>query len=317
VHKPHFMLARFTPHGALDVTFGVGGRVATLLADADLFSNPVITAVTRQANGRYVAAGSFVSGSSLLDDILVARFHSTGTFDTSFGNGGMTRLDVAGQRDAGMALVLQPVDGKIVVAGMATVGGNENFVLVRYNTNGHLDQTFGFGGGVTTDFQGADVARAVIVQPDDAILVTGGAGNQAAAALARYRPDGQLDASFGNGGTVMTDISGGEGRAIALRGNGQIVVSGVTRVTGQFFGDMLVAQYTSDGTLDTTFGREGLAVTDFDDQVDAGRADVAFVVAIQPDDKIVAAGVADFNQTGSFAITRYLVPTRCGPGIEC
>ena len=80
---------------------------------------------------------------------------------------------------------------------------------------------------------------------------------------------------------------------------------------------MLVAQYTSDGALDATFGREGLVATDFDQRVDEGRADVAFAVAIQPDDKIVAAGVADVNETGSFAIARYLVATRCGPGIEC
>jgi uncharacterized delta-60 repeat protein len=314
---PHFLLARFTPQGTLDAGFGIGGRVATPLPNNEPAVTPVIAAVTRQANGRYVAAGTFVGspGGVPSDDILVARFHAGGSYDTSFGIGGLARLDVAGQHDAGAALVVQPGDGKIVVAGSATIAGNRNFVVVRYDTTGHLDPTFGFGGGVTTDIQGEDVARAIAVQPDGAFVVTGSASNQLA--LARYRHDGLPDASFGGDGTVMTDVGGGEGRAIALRANGQIVVAGVTRITKQFFGDMLVAQYTSDGALDTTFGREGLAVTDFDQQVDAGRADVAFAVAIQADDKIVAAGVADVNQTGSFAVVRHLVATRCGPGMEC
>jgi uncharacterized delta-60 repeat protein len=213
--KNHFVLARFTPHGALDAGFGIGGRLATPLPSSDPFVNPVISAVTRQANGRYVVAGTFVTGGSLFDDILVARFTPNATYDTSFGSGGFVRLDVAGQRDTGAALVIQPGDGKIVVAGNATIAGNQNIVVVRYDTTGHLDPTFGFGGGVTTDIQGEDVARAIVMQPDGALVVTGSAGGQLA--LARYRPDGLPDASFGGDGTVMTDVGGGEGRAITLR----------------------------------------------------------------------------------------------------
>jgi uncharacterized delta-60 repeat protein len=101
--------------------------------------------------------------------------------------------------------------------------------------------------------------------------------------------DGDLDKSFGAGGKVITDFSGGEDEAtaVALQSDGKIVAVGSTikAIVGAKR-DFALARYNPDGTLDTTFGSVGKVATDF------GNADIALAVAIQPDGKIIAAGKA-------------------------
>src|SRR5439155_24908643 len=96
------------------------------------------------------------------------------------------------------AAALQP-DGKIVVAGTASYDTSDDFGLLRYETNGSLEEGFGVGGKVTTDFGGGDQARAVVIQPDGRIVAAGytsiGPGGRNYA-LARYLSDGSLDSNF-------------------------------------------------------------------------------------------------------------------------
>jgi uncharacterized delta-60 repeat protein len=116
-------------------------------------------------------------------------------------------------------------------------------------------------------------------------------------ALVRYNPDGTLDPSFGSGGRVRTDISGGNDRArsMALQPDGKIIVAGtVVPIGGK--GDFGLARYDPNGTLDTTFGRGGMMMTDF-----SGQFDVNYAVAVQPDGQIIAAGWGALQ----FSLARY------------
>jgi uncharacterized delta-60 repeat protein len=132
--------------------------------------------------------------------------------------------------DAGAnAAVVQ--DGKVVAAGFAVVGATVDFALARYHRDGALDRSFGTGGRVTTDFGGGDQAQALVVQADGKLVAAGftnaGAGEDFA--LARYRPNGTLDPTFGTGGKVTTDFAGGEDRAEALVvQGGRLVAAGST-----------------------------------------------------------------------------------------
>jgi uncharacterized delta-60 repeat protein len=243
-----------------------------------------------------------------------------GDLDLTFGVGGKVKTDFSGLEDRATGVAVQQ-DGKIVVVGFSSLvatpatQGNSDFLIARYNYNGNLDNTFGTGGKVTTDFFGeSDTAQALLIQPDGKILVAGSALNLGTAgngtsldyALARYNPNGTLDASFGNGGKVTTDFefttfgrSGVDfGNDVALAPNGKIVVAGYSIHNGDYF--FSVARYNSNGSLDTSFGNNGRVLTR-----SSTSENIAYAVAIQPDGKIVIAGYLYSQPDYDFAVVRY------------
>jgi uncharacterized delta-60 repeat protein len=151
------------------------------------------------------------AGLALALGVPLAAWAASGDLDATFGTGGKVTTDFAGGTDEAHGVVIQPLDGKIVAAGEAKTSYGEDFALARYSPNGTLDTTFGTGGLVTTDFNGRDdVAFAVALQSDGKIVAAGQAQSSygQAFALARYNPDGTLDATFGRGGKVTTAFTG-------------------------------------------------------------------------------------------------------------
>lgn len=174
---------------------------------------------------------------------------------------------------------------------------------------GDLDTTFGLAGMVSDDFGGGDNSvNCIALQPDGKILLGGGIGN--GFGLARYRRDGSLDVTFGNGGVVTTPLPGlpgyntGAVEAMVLLPDGRIVVAGTSISNYEYNTDFVVARYHADGSPDAAFGDGGITVTDF-----FGEYDLAHAVAVQADGKIVAAGAAnrDGGTRASFALARYNV----------
>jgi uncharacterized delta-60 repeat protein len=238
-----------------------------------------------------------------------------GDLDPTFGNGGSVTTDFQHSTDIANAVARQS-DGKLVVAGTTYMNNDfsgEDFALIRYNSDGTIDGTFGVNGRVTTDFPGlaADIS-AVVIQPDGKILVAGGAFPLFVFAgdfkLARYNSDGSLDTSFGSGGIVTTSFPGQGSYAfsLALQADGKIIAAGTDFVNfssdDSSNTDFGLARYNPDGSPDTTFGNGGQVTTDFD-----GFNDDVFSVLIQTDGKIVAVGSAK-NPTNfyDFATARYL-----------
>ena len=179
--------------------------------------------------------------------------------------------------------------------------------------SGALDPSFGPGGKVTTDFDGAsDEARALVVQADGTILAAGGAGiaNNLDFALARYLPDGTLDPSFGTGGKVTTDFGhNDEADALIVQADGALVVAGTTGIGLSSDHNFALARYLPDGTLDPSFGTGGKVTTDFD-----GHDDWAEALAVQADGTLVAAGNATFPATrADFALAHYLADGTLDP----
>jgi uncharacterized delta-60 repeat protein len=143
---------------------------------------------------------------------------------------------------------------------------------------GQLDSGFANGGKARTDVGGADWAEAVGVAPGGDVLVAGGSGSDVA--LARYDAAGRLDATFGERGTVVTDLGGGDDVAAALvvQRDGRIVVA------GQQGPDLMLARYSVDGRLDASFGREGVVVQDL------GGRERALALFLRPDGRLVVVG---------------------------
>src|SRR5262245_24776778 len=292
-----FAVTRYNTDGTLDTSFGVRGIVTT-----DFGGNfEGAWSVALQTDGKIVAAGLTVNG---INSFALARYHSDGTPDASFGTGRRVTTGVPNVSATAFSVALQP-DEKIVVAGWASIDGGADFALARFNSTGTLDTSFGTGGRVVTDFpdsQGLSLASvlSVAVQPDGKNVAAGDAklDGKYDFTLARYNTNGTLDASFGTGGRVITDFGGGDdgAEAVALQPDGKIVAAGFAR--GVDFG---LARYNDDGTLDAGFGTGGRVTTDF-----AGLSDTAYAVAVQPDGKIVAAGSAVFAGRGfDFAVARY------------
>src|SRR5215471_13497714 len=231
-----------------------------------------------------------------------AAIASDGDLDLSFGNAGkVTTAFFSGTSRVFLLDIVSSVaiqsDGKIVAAGKVDqappqVGIDSVFGLARYSPDGSLDQSFGSGGKVVTEFSGGSAAiSAVAIQPDGKIVAMGSVSPAPADlvdsefALARFNPDGSPDVGFGIGGSVITALPGSSGAqqilALALQSDGRIVATG----TNSF--NFTLGRYNPDGSLDSSFGSGGLVTTSI-----SSFFNLAHSIAIQPDGRIVAVGAA-------------------------
>ncbi|MCA3749091.1 MAG: hypothetical protein IN808_08140, partial [Rubrobacter sp.] len=164
---------------------------------------------------------------------------------------------------------------------------------------GDLDTTFSSDGRLTTDFGSVtDRVNDVAIQDNGKVVAAGitqsvNGDGTIDFALARYNPNGSLDATFGSGGRVVTSFGAGDDHAyaIAIQGDGKIVVAGSSG------GDFALARYRANGNPDTTFSGDGRLTTDF-----GSASDVAYGLALQADGRIVAAGQ---TSQSDFALARY------------
>ncbi|MBI4319572.1 MAG: hypothetical protein HY675_13875 [Chloroflexi bacterium] len=268
--------------GDLDRAFGGSGIVRT---DFGAEADDEAGAVAVQSDGKIVVVGSTRAARSFKRTFAVARYNSNGTLDATFGVGGKVVTNVAGDnfsRDSARDVVLLP-DGRILVVGVSAAG----FALARYNCDGALNNTFGIGGLVRTDFGPGTIAEAnaAAVQPDGKIVVVGlrrFLGNTDIA-IARYNADGTPDQTFGADGKNVESFGGNEGATdVVLQSDGKIVVSVSVEFGGDF--DFAVARFESNGLPDITFGAQGLA------RIRGPSNEEASALAFHIGGKIVAVG---------------------------
>ena len=287
-----FTVARLHPDGSLDDTFAGDGT-----AVADFGGNDQGQAAALQPDGKIVVVGA----TDLMSNtrMAVARFSPDGSLDATFAPGG---ADGDGKKVFGIgeqpmsptAVVLQP-DGRIVVVGCCDLA--YDFAVTRLNRDGSVDGT----SFENTDFGGQDSPNAVALQPDGKIVVAGDtipSGSPPRMAVARYNLDGTLDDAFG--GTGMRTFGAGEivsAQAVQVQPDGRIVVAGY----GNDDIDFVVTRLNSDASFDTTFGAGGTSTIDF------GLVEGAFAAVLQPDGKIVVAGIAQPSGSDTdFAAARLL-----------
>jgi uncharacterized delta-60 repeat protein len=274
-----FCAIRLSPTGTLDASFDGDGRRVLPIAT----NNDIAYAVAVQTDGKIVLGGECNNGDP---DFCVVRLNTNGSTDTTFG-GGVVTLTIPNRSEVVRALAIQP-DGKIVLAGDCSNGSNNDFCIVRLNTNGTPDNAFGMSSASTSDIGGGnDRATALAIQPDGKIVAAGfcrGATNIDFCAL-RVNSDGSPDPTFGSDGNVIVAVGSNDdfGNAIALQADGKIVL------TGECFNadeDVCTLRLNSDGGVYASFSADGQVVESFGSaSSDSGRA-----VAIQPDGKIVVAG---------------------------
>lgn len=250
----------------------------------------------------------FIFVFSILNLTLYFSKAQTGTLDNTFGTGGYTATQIVtnsiGFNAYAKALVIQ-TDGKIVTTGYVNCDNHtcyDDIVLVRYNNNGTIDNTFGVNGIVITNFgtNTDDQANAVALQNDGKIVIAGSSGNNTIDfALARYNSDGTLDNTFGTGGKVTTSFGSASALAygMIIQPDGKIVAVGRGGISSP---DFALARYNSDGSLDASFGTGGKVLTDF-----SNAYDDALSVALMNDGRLVVSGHSQSITGDKFALARY------------
>jgi uncharacterized delta-60 repeat protein len=300
-----FAVVRYRPDGALDRSFGGDGIVTTDLTARE----DAATGVAIQPDGKIVVAGS-AAGARGRARFAVVRYERNGALDGSFGDDGSVTVRVAAGGDDDASDVAIGPDGRIVVVG--TSSSLHAIAVARLDATGELDPTFGGDGKLTwAPGEGFASGSAVALQPDGRIVVAGQSWTESAfdgIVVLRYEPEGTLDEGFGVDGvgtaefTTGTDGGGDGAGGVALQPDGKIVVAGDAGGLAEYTSRFGLARFGDDGVLDATFGGDGTVRTNFTRWDDNAKD-----LAIQPDGKIVAVGVAGFGWGGlsTFALARY------------
>jgi uncharacterized delta-60 repeat protein len=174
-----FCVARYRPDGRLDRHFARNGKLVS--------RKPGGARAVALADGKIVVAGI---GGDIFGPFAVERYNLDGSLDRTFSDNGRVIAHMGHGEESGQAIVVQP-DGRIVVAGYTNVPheggdtGNGAFALVRFRPHGAIDETFGLGGKVLTEFsEGLALGMAMAQQRNGKIVVAGWAGGDFG--VARY-----------------------------------------------------------------------------------------------------------------------------------
>jgi uncharacterized delta-60 repeat protein len=279
-----FIVARYESNGTLDRTFDRDGIVTTPigLGSESAFDLAV------QKDGKIVAAGLAYTGAD--SDLALVRYDTDGRLDKTFDDDGLVTTPLGGtDRDGAYGLALQD-DGSIVVVGYAHASNGGVVAVARYRADGTPDLTFDGDGFLTIDVDsGDDEFNAVVVQPNGRIVAAGTAsdGDISRFLVTRFLTDGQRDAAFGADGIVLTQAgaSTDSARALALQPDGKLLVGGVAQV-GRNISRSAIVRYTTDGSVDRSFGHDGFVLTD-----EGEPNETTYAVAAGADSTIVAAGL--------------------------
>jgi uncharacterized delta-60 repeat protein len=294
-----FAVSLYNPEGILDTTFGKNGIVNTPIGNSEDRANSAVI----QDDGKIIAAGNSNNGSN--DDFAIARYNMNGTLDSTFGTNGIVITPIGTSDDAALSVISQK-DKKIIAAGYSDKAKYRVFAIVRYNIDGTLDKTFGENGIVTTPVGTSDdVAYSSTLQTDGKIVVAGYSYYPSKYdddyKMVRLNPDGTLDNSFGKNGIITSaKTSNEEFNSVAIQKDGKIVTAGYLDSGDNAL--FAITRFNPDGTLDNTFGTDGIATKHFDTSSD----DYAKSIKVQSNGKIVVAGYTIHNIFKSaFAIARY------------
>jgi len=281
---------RLNANGTPDNTFGSGGYAITNISDTtDQFRSVVL-----MPDGKIVAAG--VTGPFNSYDIFIVRYNSNGIPDNTFGGGdGIVVTDILGGQNLLSALAVQP-DGKILT------GANNYFyddaTIMRFNADGTPDNTFSDDSKLTIIYADSAISFGdIIVQADGKLIVGASAGLfDGKSYLIRLNDDGSLDTTFDGDGIVDPSYCQScSGSLVRQLTNGQYLLGGSYYVSGND-AHYYIARHNADGTVDNTFGTNGILVPTID-AINHYMLDLK----IQTDGKLVVMGTQEDFTTTQFA----------------
>ncbi|MCL7765366.1 T9SS type A sorting domain-containing protein [Polaribacter sp. Z014] len=275
-----FSLVQYDSNGLLDTAFGTNGITILDINGSDEIANSSVL----QSDGKIITVGYT---SNTTTDIIVARFNSNGTLDTSYAINGIFTYNSGGDDYAKRVTILP--DNKILIGCEIS----SDYGVIKISETGIIETSFGTNGIVTTDLGLGDNLSGLQLQSDGKILIVGTSGKMGAGdgdvydkALIRYNSDGSLDTSFNATGIIFTSFENGKndgGYSINIQSDGKIIVNGSSEDI-QGFDKIALARYNINGSIDATFGTNGTTFTNYSDY------DLSFTSLIQNDGKIIIGG---------------------------
>jgi uncharacterized delta-60 repeat protein len=303
---------RFKSDGALDTTFGAGGRAVHRF---DPISGGEFDAVGVRSDGM-VLAGGWSSGNinGGLNGFAVRRFSVEGEVDSTVGINGVSRVALENLRAPGAGLFTS--DGKMLLSGLQFVGPDYVLTLSRFDTNGAPDATFGELGIATAEAVALATPTPSAVAVDSsgrmyATFTTRDTGSFTRLAVARFMSDGFADLGFGRNGIAFLTIGArGEAADIAIMRDGKVLIVGSSNEAN---GQGLIARLTENGAPDVTFGERGVLRA----SINGGIAPNSHIqVATLEGQTFITAGFESRNDRGDFTLARYTHLTTSAPAEE-
>ena len=291
----------FGQPGVLDQTFGINGKVLTSISPVSFEA----TSVAIQSDGKLVVLGH--TNKLTIGVFAVVRYQVNGSLDSSFANNGKFTYNLFTNNDRSQSIAVQP-DGKILIGGHAetnTSTGESDFILLRLTASGSLDSSFGTNGLVITDISGnsEDELFKIILTPTGQIFAGGytqnGSTSQNGFAIVKYTTNGSIDTTYGINGIATSYSMGAEtGGSMVMQADGKIIAaSSLDNATN--YGGFGAMRFTTSGSVDPSFGSNGLALYN----IETGP-DFVYNINLQVDGKILLAGEAYTNGIYQMAIIR-------------
>lgn len=290
-------VSRHNPDGSLDSTFGDNGKA--------IFGSGWIKSFAKdlklQEDGKIVMAGYRWNNST--GDFIMLRLNPNGSLDNTFGTNGIAIID-GGQTEVAESFDIDN-NGDFIISGYV----EDHFAMAKVKSNGSVDINFGNGGWVVTPFADfASYSHDTIVSSVDGRIILGGMildgyQNKYEYALAVYHPDGTLDTTFGDQGKLHfhVGIDNDFGMRILELKNGQILIGGHSwYATSPLRYEVAVARLNTNGSLDTTYGTNGIFKTRL---VENGTSYLAGIT-LQEDGKLVLTSTANEGNTYNFGLAR-------------
>ena len=288
----NFRLVRFKADGSVDSSFGSNGRVNTAVGNGS--SDNIGRNILLQPDGKIILAGNtYINGNS---DFIVLRYKTNGVLDSSYGTNGMTVTAIGNQSDNAYAIAMQQ-DGKVIHVGDHYDGTLWSLAVLRYDTSGHLDNTFGTLGQVVMPLGTGDIyGYSVLVQGSQKIVV--GAFSQTYNnTLLRFNSNGTPDNSFGNNGICYRSFATSDhANFIDTLSNGDIILANRSTLNNTY----AFAKFSSEGLLDTTIGDSGLVVV----TVNTGY-DYSMTVAVDGSNHIIIGGYTNTANGNNIVMARF------------
>jgi uncharacterized delta-60 repeat protein len=294
------VVAKLTPQGVLDTTFGAGGfAIKNVFVGAN---GEVTRGIVVQSTGKIVVAGA-VEHAGAADprdrDMFAARFNADGTLDTTFGTGGVAILDLSDGEvvgngfvaDSQWGLAVYPDDRLVISGGQKREGATDtDWAIVRLTANGARDTTFGTNGVFSLDVDNVNNnPRNPTILPDGSVISSGyyTSNGVILPGIFKLTPNGTLDTTFGVNGVFNQPVFAAQTEAygVALQGT-KLVTTGYGRNdSAEESLDWVSLRLTANGKLDPSYGINGAVRVDV-----AGFSDNSRSLTVLPDGRIALVG---------------------------